>query len=192
MTTPVPTLATPRLTLVPLGLTDGADYERHFIDYEVIRHLSREVPWPYPVGGAMTFIQGILPNQGLDRWTWGLHRQDNPGVIGVIDLWRAGRPEHRGFWLGRQFWGQGLMTEAVIRITDYAFDILEFEELILSNALGNGRSHNIKERTGADLIEVSPGSFVDPAYDRREIWRLTRDKWRRWKAAQELRHSETG
>lgn len=163
------------------------------IDYEVIRHLARDVPWPYPAGGAAKFIRDrVLPGQGQNRWVWGLHRREVPGLIGAVDLWREGRPEHRGFWLGRQFWGQGLMTEAVIRITDYAFDVLEFEELIFANALGNERSHNIKERTGADLVEVRPGSFVDPAYDRREIWRLTRDKWRRWKAAHELRPSEIG
>ena len=68
-------------------------------------------------------------------------------------------------------------------LTDPAFDDLGFEELVFSNALGNRRSHNIKVRTGAELIGSEPASFNDPAYTQRELWRLTKTRWREWQNA---------
>ena len=43
----------------------------------------------------------------------------NPNeLIGAVDLYRDGKPENRGFWLGKPFWKQGIMTEAVTVIMD--------------------------------------------------------------------------
>jgi RimJ/RimL family protein N-acetyltransferase len=181
--TAVPTLFTERLVLRAVTEADTASYERHFIDYEVIRHLGAQVPWPYPPGGVGTFIrEDILPEQGRGRWVWGLHlKDDDTGLIGVIDLFRECCPENRGFWLGRAFWGRGYMTEAVIPVTDFAFDELGFDHLVFSNAAGNRRSHGVKARTGAQLVEVVPQKFVDPAYTHAEIWRLTRAEWQKWR-----------
>jgi RimJ/RimL family protein N-acetyltransferase len=179
----VPTLLTDRLELRAVAEADAAACQRHFADYEIIRHLSAHVPWPYPEGGALAFIRDeVLPVQGRDRWAWGLHiTGDDSGLIGIIDLFRHGTPENRGFWLGRAFWGRGYMTEAVIRVTDFAFGELGFDHLVFSNAAGNRRSHDIKARTGARLVDVVPQKFVDPAYTHAEIWRLTKEEWSEWR-----------
>ena len=95
----------------------------------------------------------------------------------MVGLWPPGTPENRGFWLGRKFWGRGIMTETVIPVTDYAFSSLGFKELNFANAKGNSRSRRIKEKTGARLVRVEPGSFVDPDFTEREIWVLMREKW---------------
>lgn len=47
---------TKRLILKPLSLDDIPSYETHFIDYEVIRHLSAVVPWPYPRNGVSEIL----------------------------------------------------------------------------------------------------------------------------------------
>lgn len=71
------------------------------------------------------------------------------------------------------------MTEANFPIIRYAFDVLGFEKLILSNALGNLRSRKIKERSGAVLIGTREFRFVDPQYTQSEIWELTPKNWNR-------------
>ncbi len=177
----VPTFETDRLVLSPVTLDDVDAYERHFVDYEVIRFLSAQVPWPYPEGGVETFLrEHVLPRQGDDDWMWGIRLAANPSaLIGVVHLWREGRPEHRGFWLGREYWGRGFMTEAVKPVMDYAFESLGFEALVFTNAAGNIGSRRIKEKTGARLVAVEAAEFVDPAFTTHEIWRLTRADWRR-------------
>ena len=172
-------LHTERLVLKPVSLGDVPCYEKHFIDYEVIRHLSDTVPWPYPENGVREYVQNqILPEQGRDRWIWGIHLRGTPDhLIGVVELWRPGKPENRGFWLGHEHWGKGYMNEAAYAVTDYAFADLGFDTLIFSNARGNVRSRRVKEKTGARLLRTEPAEFVDPEYTEQEIWELTRDDW---------------
>lgn len=176
----LPTFETERLILRGIELRDAPSYQQNFADYEVIRHLSRVVPWPYPPNGAEEFVRDfILRVQEQDRWIWGIFMKSNPDeLIGGVDLWRKGQPENRGFWLGRSFWGQGIMHEAVVPVTDYAFDQLGFEKLVFSNARGNIPSRRIKEKTGARFIGVEPAEFVDPLYRERELWELTKEEWR--------------
>jgi RimJ/RimL family protein N-acetyltransferase len=74
------------------------------------------------------------------------------------------------------------MTEAVLPITDYAFDSLGFERLFFSNAVGNQRSRRVKEKTGARFLRTEPANFVNPIYAGREVWELTKDEWRAFKS----------
>ena len=175
----IPVLETERLLLKEISEADAPSYAKHFVDYEVIRNLSATVPWPYPDNGVAEFIrEHIIPNQGNDRWCWGIFLKLNPReLVGGIELWRPGTPENRGFWLGREYWGIGIMTEAVIPVLDFAFNELGFEELVFSNALGNARSRRIKEKTGAELLRVEPASFVDPEFTQRELWQLSKSDW---------------
>ena len=175
----LPIFETTRLILKEVRLTDADAYQKYFNDYEIISHLAAGVPWPYPADGAINFIKScILPNQGKDRWVWGIFLKSNPEeLIGVVDLWRPGHPENRGFWLARKFWGQGLMSEAVTPITDYAFEHLGFDRLVFANALGNKKSRRVKEKAGAQMIRVSPAQFVNPEYKEHEIWELTKEQW---------------
>ena len=48
MVNPLPTWETARLLLVPISLDDAAGYAEHFVDYEVIRYLSADVPVAVP------------------------------------------------------------------------------------------------------------------------------------------------
>ena len=165
-----PGFATSRLYLRPVAATDVPTVQRLFADYEIIRHLSREVPWPYPEEGARDFVcKVVLPAQGRDRWVWAICPADSPGrLIGMVDLWRPGRPEHRGFWLARHYWGRGLMSEALVPLTNWAFDGIGYQKLILANARGNLPSRRLKEKAGARLLRTEPGEFVDPSYTERE------------------------
>lgn len=174
-----PELETTRLLLKPLALAHAPDYTRHFVDYEVIRHLSDQVPWPYPEGGVEDFMTNVvLPKQGDGRWAWGIFLKSSPDeLIGGVDLWRRGCPEHRGFWLGRAFWGNGYMGEACDAVTQFAFEDLNFEKLIFSNALGNVRSRRIKEKAGAQFVGLRDAKFVSDEYTQSELWELTRESW---------------
>ncbi len=174
-----PTLETQRLILKPITLEMADDYEKNFVDYEVINQLSALVPWPYPKGGVAEYLKSlILPTQGESRWSWGLFLKTNSDeIIGCIDLWRPGKPENRGFWLARKHWGRGLMSEAVQPVTDFAFGPLGFDRLVFANAVGNSRSRRVKEKSGARLIAVKPGKYVNPKLTEQEIWELSKEEW---------------
>lgn len=179
---PIPSFETDRLFLRGVELKDAGCYKKHFVDYEVIRFLSDQVPWPYPENGVEDFIENnILPTQGKDKWMWGIFFKDrNEELVGVVDLWREGIPENRAYWLGRKFWRKGIMTEAVKPVMDYAFDELGFEKLIFSNAVGNIASRRIKEKTGCSFVGTKPFKFVDPELKEIELWELTKENWSKY------------
>ena len=179
----LPVFETQRLILKEVTPADIPSYKKYFVNYSVISQLSSVVPWPYPDDGVEYFLNNfIFPEQGNSRWAWGLFLKENPNeLIGVVDLWRKGVPENRGFWLGEPFWNQGYMTEAVMPIMDYAFSDLGFEKLCFSNALGNKKSRRIKEKTGATLTGVRLASFVDPQLTQAETWELSKENWNKFK-----------
>lgn len=175
----IPTFETDRLILREITLGDSRAYQRYFNDYEIIGHLAPRVPWPYPENGAFEFIQNfVLPRLGKDFWMWGIFLKTNPDeIIGAVDLYKGDAPDNRGFWLSRQHWGQGIMNEAIAPITDYAFSALGFQELKLSNALGNIKSRRLKEKQGAKLVGTRKAKFVNPVYEEAEDWILTKEAW---------------
>lgn len=175
-----PAFETERLLLRHPVEADIPSYQKNFNDYEVIGHLARHVPWPYPEDGVAYYLRDIL-YPGLtagDRWFWALALKTEPTeVIGGIELWRQGKPENRGFWLAKRLWGRGLMSEAVAPVTEFAFGELGFEKLVFANAVGNARSRRIKEKQGARLVRVEPAAFVDPRYTEHEVWELAKADW---------------
>ncbi len=175
----LPEFQTKRLNLRGVSQADIPTYQKYFADYEVIKHLAATVPWPYPENGVQEFFDKfIFPHQGDTQWLWGIFEKQNPqDLIGAVHLWREGRPENRGFWLGRPFWGKGYMTEAVEPVMNYAFNDLGFEKLVFANAVGNTKSRRVKEKTGAKLIDIRPAKFVNPEYNEHEIWELSKSDW---------------
>ena len=177
---PTPTLGTERLILRPLRLEDSPAIQREFAVWDVVRHLHAGVPWPYPPAGAETNVRECLAaREAGEKFFWVLTpKGGGDEAIGRIDLWpeQAGSRDMRGFWLARSFWGQGLMTEAAERVTAYAFEELDWPHLYLTNAAANDGSHRIKVKQGAELIDVTPASYVQGPGER-ETWILRREAW---------------
>ena len=112
----LPALQTERLLLQPLQLSGAADTQRFFPQWKIVQFLNAVVPWPYPEDGAMLYYRDIaLPATALgDEWHWTLRLKHAPvHHIGVICLCQ-GDMDNRGYWLGLDWHGLGLMTEAVI------------------------------------------------------------------------------
>ena len=181
----LPTFETERLFIRGVRLEDAESYERNFANYEVVKQLSSIVPWPYPKGGVADFLQSqVFPHQGTTYWFWVLFFKDKRDeVIGSLDLRRDEKLGNRGFWLAEPYWRRGLMTEAVVPTTDYAFERLGFERLVFSNAVGNDGSTRIKEKTGATYLGNKPAKFVSSEYTEAEWWELTKEAWRRFRSS---------
>jgi ribosomal-protein-alanine N-acetyltransferase len=176
-------LHTPRLLLRPLQLSDAEQTQLLFPHWEIVKHLNPNVPWPYPADGALTYYRDIaLPAiERGDEWHWTLRLKQSPeNHIGAISLHRAG-PDNRGFWIGLPWQRQGLMTEAVIAVNDFWFDVLGFPVLRAPKALGNLASRRISEKTGMRMVATEERNFVSGRLPS-EIWEITAHEWRKAKA----------
>jgi RimJ/RimL family protein N-acetyltransferase len=172
----VPVIATSRLILRPLELADADTIQRVFPRWEIVRFMSTNVPWPYPVDGALTFIRDIvLPAmQRETEWHWSIRPKRR--LVGVISL--MDRPDNnRGFWLDPDWQGQGLMTEACDAVTDYWFETLGRHVLRVPKAIANLPSRRISERRGMRVIATRDWDYVSGRLPE-EVWEITRDEWR--------------
>jgi RimJ/RimL family protein N-acetyltransferase len=172
-------LETPRLILRPLELADAEQVQRIFPHWEIVKFLNRRTPWPFPADGAFTHIRDvILPaTERGEEWHWSLRLKSDPGLlIGSISL-RKREGHNRGFWLGMDWHGKGLMTEAVDAATDYWFDVLGFPVLRASKAVANVASRKISERSGMRVIATEETDYVGGRFPT-EIWEITADEWR--------------
>jgi RimJ/RimL family protein N-acetyltransferase len=176
---PTPTLETERLILRPLALSDAPAIQKRFPQWALVQWLHEGIPWPYPEDGALTnTIESLETRARGEKFYWVLVPKAGPDeAIGRIDLWpnEAGR-DMRGFWLDPEFWGQGLMTEAAERVTQYAFEDLGWPHLYLNNAEPNAASHRIKASQGAVIIDRAPHRYVGGEAIR-VTWRLDRETW---------------
>jgi RimJ/RimL family protein N-acetyltransferase len=177
----LPVLETERLILRPLELADAERIQELFAQWEIVRLLNARIPWPFPADGALGNIRDTaLP--GMERgeqWDWTLRLKTEPEtIIGRIGLYLG--ENNRGFWMGLPWQGQGLMSEAVIAVTDYWFEVLGFPVLRVPKAVENAGSRRISEKMGMRVVEVKESEYVSGRL-LTEVWEITVEEWRAWR-----------
>lgn len=185
-------LLTERLVLRPLELVDAGQVQPLFAQWEVVKFLNNKVPWPFPEDGALAYYRDVaLPAMERgEEWHWTLRLKTEPEtVIGAIGLMLSkadgsGNREvnNRGFWLDPTWQGRGLMTEAVVAVNDYWFDVLGFEKLRAPKAVANAASSAISRKTGMRLVETKMSEYVSGRLET-EVWEITREEWGEWKSS---------
>ena len=53
-----------------------------------------------------------------------------------------------GYWLGKPFWGQGIMPEAVKEMIRHAFEDLDMQKIWIGYYEGNTKSKRVQEKCG--------------------------------------------
>lgn len=133
-------------------------------DPEVASKTAR-IPHPYERGDAEAFIRAARAENGGGSGlclVLTLKRQPNE-AIGVVGLHGSAprAPAMLGFWLGRPYWGQGLMSEAVGAFVDLAFGLTSIERIVSSVLPSNAASLRVHESLG--FVSTGRGLFPAPA-----------------------------
>lgn len=150
-----PTIETARLLLRALELSDAPELLRHFsdpdmlnyMDFEPLEHLEDArgvIGW-----GQSLFAEG----SGI---LWGLFEQQSGRLIGSLNLERKASP-HRAeitYDLAPDWWGQGLMPEAVHAVLPYVFNTLGIARLETTVHVRNFRSVGVLLKIGFQIEGV--------------------------------------
>ena len=147
--TSFPRLGTRRLVLRSVTLADAGRVRVLAGDPEVAL-MTSNIPYPYEVGRAAAWIRACeeLQAEGL-RYAFALDL-GGEGLIGVCSLQvepDQGRAE-LGYWLGRSWWGQGFMTEAVRAVVAFGFERLELRRIFAHHLPENPASGRVMQKVG--------------------------------------------
>ena len=114
------TLQTQRLLLRPAQIGDAEPIARYLNDFDVAGNLAR-VPFPYHLGDARAWLRTRRPNLPIEDTNFSIELPGH-GLVGHVGFHLGGQGPIIGYWLGKPFWGQGIMTEAVAACLGWFFD----------------------------------------------------------------------
>ncbi|WP_332685797.1 GNAT family N-acetyltransferase [Devosia sp.] len=121
------TLHTPRFILRPAQLGDAEPIARYLNDFEVAGNLAR-VPFPYHLSDAKAWLRTQRPSLPVEETNFAIELPDE-GLAGHVGFHRGAQGPIVGYWLGRPFWGRGLMTEAVTASLDWFFETTQADAI---------------------------------------------------------------
>ena len=147
-------------------LSDAKDLAVALSNKKVQDNLRDGLPYPYTEQDGKEFISAMLSADESETFAFAI-TVDNM-VIGSIGIFRQGNIHRQtaelGYYIAEEYWGKGIMTEAVKQICEYVFaksDIIriyaepfayniascrvlekvgfQYEGTLRSNAVKNGR-----------------------------------------------------
>jgi RimJ/RimL family protein N-acetyltransferase len=104
--------------------------------------------------------------------TVGLHRNDLAVLDNELEL---------GYWLGKEFWGQGFIAEASRQLLRHAFEDLKMQTLWCGYYEGNEKSRRVMEKLGFIYHHTTEGLFVSPLNEFRtgHAMYMTKERWQK-------------
>lgn len=149
-----PTLELPGLNarLRPWQLTDAEGLARHANDADVARYLRDVFPHPYGLADAQFYL-GLVTDPASPELTLAIEvGGEAAGSISLLfQADTSRRSAEIGYWLGRQFWGQGVATAAVRALSAYGLAQFDLVRLYATVYAPNLASARVLEKAGYEL-----------------------------------------
>jgi len=108
-------------------------------------------PYPYTREHARSFLEGASSQSPVTFCAIATPQEAIGGIgIGIKeDVHRL--TAELGYWLGEPYWGQGIMTETVIKFTEYAFEEFGLVRIYAEPYAHNEASSRVLEKAGFAL-----------------------------------------
>lgn len=159
---------------------DAADFVQFAGDGEVAQ-MAVTIPHPLPEGSAAEFI--LVTQKGNENGHQLIMaispKSQTHHLIGCIGLRQDSLEEAEfGYWLGKPYWRQGLMTEAALAMLELTFRLTHLQSLIASVRHNNDVSRHILEKLGfvlyqqamEEVPELQGRYLIDRLRLQRETW----------------------
>ena len=94
---------------------------KHANNRNVWINLRDRFPHPYTVNDARRWLDMVVGQEPETNFAIAVADEAVGGIGFTVQHDVARRSAEIGYWLGEEFWGRGIGTEALIAVTDYAF-----------------------------------------------------------------------
>jgi len=135
-------------TIRPWRMDDAESIVRHANNHKVWIALRDHFPHPYTIEDAHTFLKSVVNSEPITLFCVEANGAA-AGGIGILlraDVHR--QTAELGYWLGQEFWGRGIMTEAVAAFSDFCFQEFQLRRIHAEPFANNLASARVLEKAG--------------------------------------------
>lgn len=174
------TFETKRIVLRPWCENDAEDLYKYASDVEI----GPPAGWPThtSIENSREIIRTVLSAPE----TYAVCLKEDNKAIGSIGLHRNDLAEaddeyELGYWLGKPFWGQGIIPEAAREVLRYAFCELGMSRIWCGYYDGNLKSKRVQQKLGFVYQKSTEGIFVSllGEYRTGHSSLLTKERWQK-------------
>ncbi|MDE6005703.1 MAG: GNAT family N-acetyltransferase [Oscillospiraceae bacterium] len=143
-------------------LSDASDLALALSNKKIQDNLRDGLPYPYTEQNATEYIQAMLSADENKIFAFAI-TIDNK-VIGSISIFRQENIHRRtgelGYYIAENYWGKGIMTEAVKQICEYVFNNTDIIRIYAEPFAYNSASCRVLEKAGFQLEGILKNNAV--------------------------------
>ncbi len=139
-------IITKKLILRDLKRSDAKDLQRHANNIHVAKNIPA-FPYPYTKKDATKFINHCMKESKKKpraNYEFCVNLKSKGKLIGMISITKVDRFQRTctiGYWLGEEYWRQGIASEALKKMMEFAFVKLKLRRINIE-AFGDNKSSN--------------------------------------------------
>lgn len=124
---------------------------RHANNRNVSINLRDRFPYPYTINDARTWLDIVVGIKPETNFAIDVAGEAVGGIGFTLQPDVGHRSAEIGYWLGEEFWGRGITTDALRAVTDYAFARFDVCRIFAHVFEWNGASARVLEKAGYTL-----------------------------------------
>ena len=121
---------------------------KHANNRNVWINLRDRFPHPYTVNDARRWLDMVVGQKPETNFAIAVADEAVGGIGFTVQFDVARRSAEIGYWLGEEFWGRGITTEALVAVTDHAFSNYDVCRLYAHVFEWNQASARVLEKAG--------------------------------------------
>lgn len=145
--------------LRPLTIDDAFQFARHANNLKIASNLTDQFPHPYTLAHAKEWIESVNKQDPRRILTIDINGEAC-GAVGLheqMDVYC--KNVEMGYWLSEEYWGQGIMTEAIKQMVTYGFKHFDITRIFARPYGDNLASQRVLEKAGFTLEAKLIGTF---------------------------------
>ena len=185
----IPLLTTERLRLRQLNMRDAEDIVRYSRDPLVAKYVLWQAH--SNIGDSRAYIRYMMHAYRTgEPSSWGIEYAKYRRIIGTIGfMWiqNSNSCAEVGYSLAREYWNQGIMTEALSEVIRYGFEELRLNRIEAIHEPDNAASGAVMQKCGM-LYEgyqrqklLNKGKYVDV-----KLYAILRQDWKKLRTARDF------
>ena len=177
----IPVLVTDRLVLRPFNMSDMLDLQR-LAGAFAIADTTAAIPHPYPDGAAESWINTHKDEFASNKMlVLAVTLRETGGLAGCVSIDVIDKTSgswELGYWIGKDFWGQGYCTEASLAIMKYGFEEINLNRLQAKHLVRNPASGKVMQKIGMKQEGYLRQAFVKwGKYEDLVLYAILKDDW---------------